>query len=90
VASTEGERGHREPSSPSEKVVARIFAEVLNITSPSASESFFSLGGNSLTAAKVIARVSKECGVRLPLNVLFSSPSVSALAAQVDQKALTP
>ena len=47
-------------------------------------DNFFSLGGNSLTAVKLIARVRAELGVRLPLWVVFQCASVSELAAQLD------
>ena len=49
-------------------------------------DNFFSLGGNSLTAVKLIARVRAEFGVRLPLWVVFQCASVSELAGQLDDR----
>ena len=53
-------------------------------------DNFFSLGGNSLTAVKLIARVRVEFGVRLPLWVVFQFASVSDLAEQLDGRYRAP
>jgi acyl carrier protein len=70
--------------SPSEATLATIFAELLRVEHVAGDDNFFSLGGNSLTAVKLIARVRAEFGVRLPLWVVFQCASVSELAAQLD------
>ncbi len=41
---------------------------------------FFELGGNSLTAAQVMARLSERLGLDLPLSVMFQNPTVAALS----------
>jgi acyl carrier protein len=69
---------------PSERALADLFAEVLRVEQVGSTDNFFSLGGNSLTAVKLIARVRAEFGVRLPLWVVFQCASVSELAAQLD------
>jgi acyl carrier protein len=70
--------------SPSEAALAAIFAELLRVERVGSDDNFFGLGGNSLTAVKLIARVRTEFGVRLPLWVVFQCASVSELAAQLD------
>jgi acyl carrier protein len=70
--------------SPSEAALAGIFAELLRVEHVGSDDNFFSLGGNSLTAVKLIARVRAEFGVRLPLWVVFQCASVSELAVQLD------
>jgi acyl carrier protein len=70
--------------SPSAAALAAIFAELLRVESVGSDDNFFSLGGNSLTAVKLIARVRAEFGVRLPLWVVFQCASVSELAGQLD------
>jgi acyl carrier protein len=70
--------------SPSEPALAAIFAELLRVECVGSDDNFFSLGGNSLTAVKLIARVRAEFGVRLPLWVVFQCASVSELAGQLD------
>jgi acyl carrier protein len=69
---------------PSERVLADLFAEVLRVEQVGSTDNFFSLGGNSLTAVKLIARVRAEFGVRLPLWVVFQCASVSELSVQLD------
>ena len=69
---------------PSAAALAAIFAELLRVECVGSDDNFFSLGGNSLTAVKLIARVRAEFGVRLPLWVVFQCASVSELAGQLD------
>jgi acyl carrier protein len=69
---------------PSERALADLFAEVLRVEQVGSTDNFFSLGGNSLTAVKLIARVRAEFGIRLPLWVVFQCASVSELAVQLD------
>ncbi len=64
-----------------EAVVAAIWAEVLEVPSVGALDSFFDLGGHSLLATQVISRVREALQVEVPLRVLFEDPTVAALAA---------
>jgi acyl carrier protein len=72
------------PHTPSERALAGLFAEVLRVEQVGSTDNFFSLGGNSLTAVKLIARVRAEFGIRLPLWVVFQCASVAELAGQLD------
>jgi acyl carrier protein len=72
------------PHTPSERALAGLFAEVLRVEQVGSTDNFFSLGGNSLTAVKLIARVRTEFGIRLPLWVVFQCASVAELAGQLD------
>jgi len=69
---------------PSERALAELFAEVLRVERVDRTDNFFSLGGNSLTAVKLIARVRAVFGIRLPLWVVFQCGSVAELAGQLD------
>jgi acyl carrier protein len=70
----------------SERTLAALFAEVLRVERVGIADNFFSLGGNSLTAVKLIARVRTEFGVKLPLWVVFQFASVTDLACQLDTR----
>jgi amino acid adenylation domain-containing protein len=85
------------PRTPSEQILAAIWAEVLGRSespegveaSPSsgvigASDDFFALGGHSLLATRVVARVRGALGVDLPVRALFEHPTIAALARVVD------
>ncbi|MGW6258070.1 amino acid adenylation domain-containing protein [Streptomyces sp. NPDC055085] len=68
------------PRGATEKLVARVWSELLGPTGISADDDFFALGGNSLLAAQVVARVAGELGVVLGLRDLFVAPTVSGFA----------
>ncbi|MEV0358619.1 amino acid adenylation domain-containing protein [Nocardia sp. NPDC050697] len=76
-------RPYLAPRTPVEEAVAAVFAEVLAAERVSADQSFFELGGNSLSATKVVARVNAALGARIALRDLFDAPTVAQLAARV-------
>ncbi|MDF0665454.1 MAG: amino acid adenylation domain-containing protein [Nitrospira sp.] len=73
------------PQTPVEKRLADIWQEVLGGQHPHRHANFFALGGNSLLAAQVVARILDIFHVELPLSVLFECPTLSALAARIGQ-----
>jgi amino acid adenylation domain-containing protein len=73
------------PRTPTEEVLAGIWAEVLRLERVGAEEKFFDLGGHSLLATRVAARVHQVFGVELPLRALFEQPVLSGLAAEIDR-----
>jgi acyl carrier protein len=77
---------HVPPRNTFEEVVAEIWQNVLKIERVGVHDNFFELGGHSLLATQVIARLDKLLHVELPLRGFFQSPSVSALAAEIENK----
>ncbi|MEV6731483.1 amino acid adenylation domain-containing protein [Streptomyces sp. NPDC051364] len=75
---------------PTEERVAKIWADVLGtpVTDPEAD--LFSLGGHSLTAARLAAALQEEFGVRVPLVAVFQQQTVRALAAVLEQPDAIP
>ncbi|WP_437675107.1 amino acid adenylation domain-containing protein [Sorangium sp. So ce131] len=74
------------PRTPTEDVLAGIWAEVLGLDRIGVHASFFELGGHSLLATQVASRVRRALGVELPLRSLFDHPTVAELARDVDQR----
>ncbi|MFZ2526354.1 MAG: amino acid adenylation domain-containing protein, partial [Rhodococcus sp. (in: high G+C Gram-positive bacteria)] len=77
---------HVEPATGTELVVAGVVAEVLGRDHVGATTSFFDLGGNSLTATRLLARLDGRFGTRLQIRDLFDDPTVAGLARVVDRK----
>ncbi|HSU14720.1 MAG TPA: amino acid adenylation domain-containing protein [Longimicrobium sp.] len=69
------------PRTPAEELVADAWEAVLH-TRPGAHDDFFALGGHSLAATQVIARIRRAFGIELPLRALFEAPTVAGLAAR--------
>ncbi|WP_415976037.1 amino acid adenylation domain-containing protein [Rhodococcus sp. 077-4] len=68
------------PQTDTERTVAGVFADVLGVAQVGREHSFFELGGDSLSATRVLARLGS--GIALP--VLFATPTVRAVAAALD------
>ncbi len=73
------------PQTAFEKRLADIWQEVLGGYPPHRHANFFALGGNSLLAAQVVARILDVFHVELPLSVLFECPTLSALAGRIGE-----
>ncbi|MEA3531471.1 amino acid adenylation domain-containing protein [Nocardia sp. CDC192] len=75
----------RAPSTPIEEIVATVFAEVLGVERVGADDDFFALGGNSLLATQVAARIGAALDTRVPVRTIFEAATVAALAIKVER-----
>nr|WP_267909154.1 non-ribosomal peptide synthetase [Antrihabitans sp. YC2-6] len=76
--------GYRAPRTTTEQIVAQVFAAVLGIERVGRTDSFFELGGNSLSATRVIGRINAALGVDLAVRTVFEGATVADLATAVD------
>lgn len=67
------------PADPVERLVAEIFAEVLEVESPGPDDTFFGLGGTSMLAVRVLARL-REHAPTFPMVSLYRQPTVREVA----------
>ncbi|MBF6301929.1 amino acid adenylation domain-containing protein, partial [Nocardia amamiensis] len=72
----------RDPRTPAEQAVAQVFADLLGIDRVGAEDDFFALGGNSLLATRVVARLNEATQSQVTVRDLFEASRVSALAAR--------
>src|SRR3989441_4843225 len=72
------------PRTPTEEVLANIWAQVLRLDRVGAEDNFFDLGGHSLMATQIVSRVREQCRVELAMRVLFDRPTVRGLAEAID------
>ncbi|HVQ96757.1 MAG TPA: phosphopantetheine-binding protein, partial [Mycobacteriales bacterium] len=75
---------HVPPRSPSEELVAEVWAEVLGVPRVGALDDFFDLGGHSLLATRVVARLRDLVGVEVPLRAFFTGRTLAGVAAAVE------
>jgi amino acid adenylation domain-containing protein len=68
-----------------ESTLVGIWQDVLRTSRVLLDDSFFDLGGHSLLAIQVISRLRQAFQVEIPLRVFFENPTLSTLAAKVDQ-----
>jgi len=73
----------RSPETQLESMLAGIYAEVLGVEAVGATDNFFALGGDSLSATQVIARVRAALDVNLSIATVFRKPTVTELAAEI-------
>jgi amino acid adenylation domain-containing protein len=60
--------------------LTRIWEKILDTQPIGVNDDFFELGGNSLAAAQVFAKLEKNLGVKLPLATLFQAPTIEQLS----------
>ncbi|KRP58564.1 non-ribosomal peptide synthetase [Pseudomonas trivialis] len=75
-------RAYEAPQGDVETTLARIWAEVLQVEQVGRHDHFFELGGHSLLAVSLIERM-RQVGLSADVRVLFSQPTLAALAAAV-------
>ncbi|HVE91284.1 MAG TPA: amino acid adenylation domain-containing protein [Actinomycetota bacterium] len=74
---------HVEPRSPTERLLASIWRDVLGLDRVGVTDDFFELGGHSLLATQVLSRVRATFQVPLSLRALFDAPTVQRLADEI-------
>ncbi|WP_370661175.1 syringopeptin non-ribosomal peptide synthetase SypB [Pseudomonas fragariae (ex Marin et al. 2024)] len=78
-------RGYEAPEGDTEMAIARIWQDLLQLEQVGRHDHFFELGGHSLLAVKLIERM-RQIDLVADVRVLFSQPTLSALAAAVGGK----
>ncbi|NEP31533.1 non-ribosomal peptide synthetase [Moorena sp. SIO3B2] len=69
------------PRTPTEEIIANIFANVLGVQDVGIHDNFFELGGHSLLAVRLMSQIQQQFQINLPLATLFQSPTIEQLAS---------
>ncbi|MBK6685781.1 MAG: SDR family NAD(P)-dependent oxidoreductase [Deltaproteobacteria bacterium] len=73
------------PRDDTEGTLVPIWEELLGVSGIGVRDSFFDLGGHSLIAVRLFAKVKKSFGVEFPISVLFEAPTIEGCAALIRQ-----
>ena len=79
-----------EAAGATERLISRVWCEILGLDSVGAGDNFFDIGGNSLALTTVRERLMAATGRNVPLVELFRHPNVRALAAHLDGESGRP
>ncbi|XP_048589183.1 glycine betaine reductase ATRR isoform X2 [Nematostella vectensis] len=74
------------PSTPTEKLLAEIWCEVLSLRTVDVQESFFDLGGHSLLATRLLSKLRDKLSINLTVKDLFEYPTIADIAHLIDDK----
>lgn len=72
------------PRTEQEKLIAGIWGDYLYVDKVGIKDDFFELGGTSIVAMQIMARIERETGKRLPLASLFTANTVEKLAVEME------
>jgi thioesterase domain-containing protein/acyl carrier protein len=71
---------YRAPSTPTEEILAGIYAQVLGLERVGIDDSFFDLGGDSISAMRLIAAVNTSLDAEVSVRAVFEAPTVRSLS----------
>ena len=74
------------PDRPEEQMIAAFWLEVFAFPKIGINDDFFAVGGNSIQAMQIIARIREKTGVELQFAEFFNAPTILELAALVKKR----
>ncbi|NEO35900.1 MAG: amino acid adenylation domain-containing protein [Moorea sp. SIOASIH] len=73
------------PRTPTEEIIANIFASVLGVKDVGIHDNFFEIGGHSLLATQLISQLRVTFNREIPLRQVFSSPTIALISPKLTQ-----
>jgi amino acid adenylation domain-containing protein len=74
------DRAARPPRTPTARALAEIWCDVLRLADAHLDDDFFEMGGHSMRAIQLFARIEEVFGRRLPVSLLVEEPTLGGLA----------
>jgi acyl carrier protein len=68
-----------------ERLLCEVWKQILNLDEVGVDDNFFEFGGHSLSAMKLVSKVTERCNVRLTVASVFRVPTVRQMAQQIDE-----
>ncbi len=84
--SLDAQPASQDSHSGTEILIAQLVSGLMNGRPVGSNDNFFLVGGHSLMAAQLLARLCESLAVTLNLRQLFEAPTIASLAAVVDRK----
>jgi amino acid adenylation domain-containing protein len=81
-------RTHEPPQSDVERVLARMWKDLIHVDAIGRLDDFFELGGDSLLAMRVVARIRRDFQVDIPVRLIFENPTIERLGLHVEDAVL--
>src|SRR5262249_39663429 len=72
------------PITATQRLVAKIWSEVLRRPDLGINEDFFELGGHSLLATQILSRLRAGLGLDVPMQLLFDNRTILLLSGAID------
>jgi acyl carrier protein len=73
------------PRTPTEAMVAEVWADLMELDVVDVTEDFFALGGHSMLAVRVVHQLAERTGMPLELEVFFDLATVEEVAGELDR-----
>src|SRR6266576_3276915 len=77
-----------EARDPEEHLLVGIWKDVLGLSSVGIRDNFFEIGGHSLLAARLIARIQDATGRRIPVSAIFRAPTIEDFAGLLRERSV--
>ena len=83
--SASSEVEHIEPRNETERQLAVLWCDVLELDHAGVTDDFFAIGGHSLKGLQLFTKIQNTFGVSLPLATLFKAPTIEKLAIVIGE-----
>jgi thioesterase domain-containing protein len=83
---TDTSKRYQPPRDEVERILADVWCDLLKIKSVGVFDDFFSIGGRSLEALRLMARIESLFGIKLPIQTLVDNPDIASLRGLIGAK----